>query len=312
MSPLNLIKFFVIKNIAYSYNSNLHFRKSHMTFLFNCSVWMLLITWIIKQWFSECHLLFPMEQHLFTSMSKKLTFPRRKCRQAAHSALLCHPALMPPLLGAQVHAHLQHQRSLSCSAQLQLNLQQPGHCNPPSYSDFWTGSVQPPPASFSTLISSDIPLGTLLDTQVPASPSQSTLLSLNKFPLEVIAITRQSPLLIYLLLSPMFNYSVQHKMSPGSDLKQNSNPSPVLRYNFHGQQSFSSSERRNEKHRKSLPMKASSSSASACPPAQEKLSSPTETQSSFLRNLKMSFFQKAWSTCCRQLTGRENEAPNLK
>lgn len=166
------------------------------------------------------------------------------------------------------------------------------------------------------LLFSIFPLETLSETKVPASLSQSTLLFLKKFPLgaqEGIAITRQPPLLIYyLLLSPMFNQSVQHKMSPGSVLEQNFNPSPVLRYNFHGQQPFSSSERRNEKHRKSLPMKASSSSASTCPPWPRKAFF-TQWKPKFLsQNSEDKCFRKAWSTCCRQHTGRENEAPNWK
>lgn len=238
-------------------------------------------------------------------------------------ALLCYPALMP--LCWELRS--MHICSTSAASPAQLSwswpCQQPKHCTPTQLlcSDFWAWICS---ASTCFLFYSDLLCYFFRNSFGHTGPCQSftiNTLFLNKFALEVIAITRQSPLLIYLLLSPMFNYSVQHKMSPGSDLKQNSNPSPILRYNFHGQQSFSSSERRNEKHRKSLPMKASSSSASACPPAQGKLSSPTETQSSFLRTLKMRFccfvvlvffFRKAWSTCCRQLTGRENEAPNLK
>lgn len=99
-------------------------------------------------------------------------------------------------------------------------------------------------------------------------------------------------------------------MSPGSVLKQNSNPSPVPRHNFHGQQPFSSSERRNEKHRKSLPMKASSSSASTHPlpprktfftPWNPKFLSSSELWTQVFRKsmvnvLQMAHTQGKWST----------------
>lgn len=57
-------------------------------------------------------------------------------------------------------------------------------------------SVQPLPALLSPLISSVTPPGALLETQVPASPSQLTLPFLMKLPQEAqegAVITRQSP-----------------------------------------------------------------------------------------------------------------------
>lgn len=59
-----------------------------MAFFFNCSVWMLLITWIIKQWFPEWHLLFTVEQHLCIFMNKKLTLNRRISAERQHISAL--------------------------------------------------------------------------------------------------------------------------------------------------------------------------------------------------------------------------------
>lgn len=278
---------------------------------------MLLITWIIKQWFSECHLLFTMEQHLSAFMNKKVTFPRGSCRKAAHLCAVLSPCTNVHALGT---AGARTSAPASPVSSPAAGWQQPAPCITPF---IWspaalllrsvTVSAQPLPASSSILFHFSF-----RNSFRNKSPCESFTTN-TSFPEEVSSRStrrdchHQSLLLIsYLLLSPVFNYSVQHKMSPGSVLKQNFNPSPVLRYNFHGQQSFSSSERRNEKHRKSLAMKASSSSASTRPPPPRKTFF-TQCNPKFLsQSSEDKCFRKAWSTCCRQHTGKENEAPNFK
>lgn len=251
---------------------------------------------------------------------QKVDFPQRKLQEGSTS-VPCSVTLhkWPHPWEHQDIGHLLQQHSLSSSAHLLQSdssqfIEQPLWCDHSWFgSEIWLWlSVQPLSAPFSTLISSVIPLGTLLETKVPATLWQSTLLFLRTFPLEGIAITRQS--LLFTIFSSHQCSTIQYSTECHQVQLWNWISIP---HQFSGLISMvnhlSSSERRNEKHRKSLPMKASSSSASTHPPPPQWRTLFTQWNPKFLsQNSQDKCFRKAWSTCCRQHTGRENEAPNLK
>lgn len=205
---------------------------------------MLLITWIIKQWFSECHLLFTMEQHL-SLWAKSWLSPEEAAGRQHICALFCHPTQMATFLGTPGHwtsAPTAQPFLLGSPAAI---WQQPVHWTTTlMWSQlvwFWDLIVTICSASICSIFYSYLFCYSFRNSFRNKSPCNS--LTINTSLPEDISSRRDChhqtiSSIYYLLLSPMFNYSVQHRMSPSSALKLNFNPPPVLRSNFHGQPSL--------------------------------------------------------------------------
>lgn len=177
---------------------------------------------------------------------QKVDFPQRKLQEGSTS-VPCSVTLhkWPHSWEHQDIGHLLQQHSLSSSAHL-LQSDSSQFIEQPLWCDhqlvwFWDLIVTICSASICSTFYSYLFCYSFRNSFRNKSPCNS--LTINTSLPEDISSRRDChhqtiSSIYYLLLSPMFNYSVQHRMSPSSALKLNFNPPPVLRSNFHGQPSL--------------------------------------------------------------------------